>query len=94
MEVKEKLIAIPQWWPETRTDGPTVSRSQDNFDFDFGSDRSIPIRPCGGGLEYLHRNPTIHKRRKKGTQYPGYNRATLFMGEINTATWPFGLGVS
>jgi hypothetical protein len=25
-----------------------------------------PIHPCGGGVEYLHRNPASRKRRRKG----------------------------
>jgi hypothetical protein len=31
---------------------------------------------------------------KKGTQCLGYNRATLFVGDINTGTWPSRLGES
>jgi hypothetical protein len=26
---------------------------------------------CGGGLEYLHRNPASRKRRRKGNPVPG-----------------------
>jgi hypothetical protein len=25
------------------------------------------IRPCGGGVEYLHRDPASRKRRRKGS---------------------------
>jgi hypothetical protein len=31
---------------------------------------------------------------EKGTQYLGYNRGTLFLGGINTGTWPSRLGES
>jgi hypothetical protein len=45
--------------------------------------------PCGGGFEYLHRSPVSRRRRRKGNRVPvGYNWATLFMGDINTRTWP------
>jgi hypothetical protein len=33
--------------------------------------------PCGGGLEYLHRNPASRKRRQKGNPVPGVK-----LGEI------------
>jgi hypothetical protein len=34
-----------------------------------------------------------HKRRQKGNPVPGgYNWATLFLGDINTGTWPSRLG--
>jgi hypothetical protein len=44
--------------------------------------------PCGDGLEYLHRIPASRKRLQKGTKCPGYNWVTLFLGDINTGTWP------
>jgi hypothetical protein len=50
--------------------------------------------PCGGGLEYLHRSPASRKRQQKGTQCRGFNWATLFLGDINTGTWPSKLGES
>jgi hypothetical protein len=61
------------------------------FDFD--------IDQVGGGLEYLHRSYASCKRRVlkddvKLTQCPGYNWATLFLGDINTGTWPSRLGES
>jgi hypothetical protein len=31
---------------------------------------------------------------EKGTQCLGYNRTTLFVGDINTETWPSRLGES
>jgi hypothetical protein len=31
---------------------------------------------------------------EKGTHTWGYNRATLFLGDINTRTWPVRLGKS
>jgi hypothetical protein len=27
--------------------------------------------PCGGGVEYLHRNPASRRRRRKGNPVPG-----------------------
>jgi hypothetical protein len=26
----------------------------------------MSVRPCGGGVEYLHRHPASHRRRRKG----------------------------
>jgi hypothetical protein len=37
MEGKEKLFAIPSWWPDTRTDWPTGRRSKESFDLDLRS---------------------------------------------------------
>jgi hypothetical protein len=51
--------------------------------------------PCGGGIEYLHRSPASRKSRRKGIPVPGlYNWATLFLGDINTGTWPSRLAES
>jgi hypothetical protein len=46
-----------------------------------------------GGFEYLNRSPASRGRR--GRREPsawGYNRATLFLEDIITVTWPFRLG--
>jgi hypothetical protein len=32
---------------------------------------SLNSDPCGGGLEYLHRNPVSRKGRQKGNPVPG-----------------------
>jgi hypothetical protein len=29
------------------------------------------LHPCGGGVEYLHRSPASHRRRRKGNPVPG-----------------------
>jgi hypothetical protein len=29
------------------------------------------LNPCGGGVEYLHRGPASHRRRRKGNPVPG-----------------------
>jgi hypothetical protein len=29
------------------------------------------VFPCGGGVEYLHRSPANHKKRRKGNPVPG-----------------------
>jgi hypothetical protein len=34
VEEKEKLVAGPRWWADTRTDWPTDRRSSNSFDFD------------------------------------------------------------
>jgi hypothetical protein len=40
-------------------------------------------------------SPASRKRRQKGNPVPGgYNWATLFLGDINTGTWPSRLGES
>jgi hypothetical protein len=44
-------------------------------------------------IEYLHRSPASCKRwvirdDVKGTQCPGVEQDTLFLGDINTGTWP------
>jgi hypothetical protein len=45
--------------------------------------------PCGGGVEYLHRRHASYRRRRKGRPSAWkYNLATLFLGDINTGTWP------
>jgi hypothetical protein len=55
----------------------------------------INIKPRGGGLDYLHRSPASRKMRpKKEPSARGYNWATLFLGDINTGTWPSRLGKS
>jgi hypothetical protein len=46
--------------------------------------------PCGGGLEYHHRSPANHRRRRKGR---GYNWAVLILGNMNRETWSSRLGV-
>jgi hypothetical protein len=52
-------------------------------------------RPCGGGVEYLHRSPASRRRqRKEKPSAWGYNWASLFLWDINTGTWPFRLGKS
>jgi hypothetical protein len=43
------------------------------------------LSPCGGLREYLHRSPASRKRRGKENPVPN---ATLFLGVINTGTWP------
>jgi hypothetical protein len=51
------------------------------------------VNPCGGGLEYLHHSPASRKRRqKREPSARGYSWATLFLGDINTGTWPSRLG--
>jgi hypothetical protein len=48
----------------------------------------------GFGLEYLHSNPAIRRRGRKGDPVPGgYNRATLSLGDTNTETWFSRFGV-
>jgi hypothetical protein len=47
--------------------------------------------PFGGGLEYLHRRQEVTKREPSAR---GYTWATLFLGDINTGTWPSRLGES
>jgi hypothetical protein len=44
----------------------------------------------GGGVEYLHRRPASHRRRRKGNPVPGGISGIL--GDINTGTWPSRLG--
>jgi hypothetical protein len=52
-------------------------------------------RPCGGGFEYLHRSPAIRRRRQKVEPGAwGHIWVNLFLGDINTGTWPSRLGES
>jgi hypothetical protein len=44
----------------------TDRQSQCNFDFDFDFDFTREYNPCGGGVEYLHRDPASGRRRRKG----------------------------
>jgi hypothetical protein len=48
----------PQPGLDTKTEKLTDRQSQCNFDFDF--------ELCGGGVEYLHRDPASRRRRRKG----------------------------
>jgi hypothetical protein len=47
---------------DTKTYWLTDRQSQCNFDFDF----DFTSNPCGGGVEYLHRDPASRRRRRKG----------------------------
>jgi hypothetical protein len=50
---------------------------------------------CGGGLEYLHHTPyESYEATKMEPSARGYNWVTLFLGDINTGTWPSRLGES
>jgi hypothetical protein len=43
----------------------------------------------GGGLEHLHHSLSNRKkRRKRNPNTRSYNWATLFLGEMNSETWP------
>jgi hypothetical protein len=45
--------------------------------------------PRGGGFEYLHGSPASRRRRRKGDPNAWvFNWATLFLGDVNTGTWP------
>jgi hypothetical protein len=57
------------------------------------------VKPEGGflrevGFEYLHRSSASRRRRRKGNPVPGYNWAALFLGDVNTGTWPSRFGKS
>jgi hypothetical protein len=73
---------------DTKTYWLTDRQSQCDFDFDSrvsrveaGSNNStLALRVVGGN--------------DKGPSACGYNRATLFLGDINTGTWPSRLGES
>jgi hypothetical protein len=47
---------------DTKTYWLTDRQSQCDFDFDFEFEQ----KPCGGGVEYLHRDPASRRRRRKG----------------------------
>jgi hypothetical protein len=44
----------------------------------------------GGEFEYLQSSPASHRKQRKCNLVPGCIRAALFLGYINTATWPPG----
>jgi hypothetical protein len=46
---------------DTKTDRLTDRQSQCDFDSDLKE-----FNPCGGGVEYLHRDPASRRRRRKG----------------------------
>jgi hypothetical protein len=53
------------------------------------------VNTCGGRLEYLHRSPCESQEvTKSEPSARGYNWVTLFLGDINTGTWPSRLGES
>jgi hypothetical protein len=43
---------------------------------------------CGGGIKYVHRSPVSRKAADTDPSARGYIWATLFLGDINTGTWP------
>jgi hypothetical protein len=43
------------------------------------------LTPCGGGLEYLHRSPASHKRRRRGNTV---SVETVMYGYWSSVTWP------
>jgi hypothetical protein len=45
----------------------SMCQSQCYFDFTLTEN----LRLCGGGVEYLHRNPASRRRRRKGNSVPG-----------------------
>jgi hypothetical protein len=49
--------------------------------------------PCGGVLEYLHRNPASLRRLRKGNPVPGVQLDQLPLVDINTETSTSGLEV-
>jgi hypothetical protein len=53
---KDKKIILIYFNAGVRTD--SILQSQNKF---------RTITPCGGGVEYLHRNPASRRRRRKGT---------------------------
>jgi hypothetical protein len=54
----------PQPGLDTKTNRLIDRQSQCDFDFDF--DLTNALNPCGGGVEYLHRDPVSRRRRRKG----------------------------
>jgi hypothetical protein len=50
--------------------------------------------PCAGGSNTFTLALRVVGGDEKGTQCLGYNRAILFLGDINTGTWPSRLGES
>jgi hypothetical protein len=53
----------------------------------------LPITPCGGGLEYLHRSPASPIKQRKENPVPeGIPRPPYHCG-LNTGTWSSGFGV-
>jgi hypothetical protein len=44
--------------------------------------------PCGGGFEYIHRRLQVVGGDEREPSVWGYNWAILFLGDINTETWP------
>jgi hypothetical protein len=47
---------------DTKTYWLTDRQSQCDFDFDL----KLVVNPCGGGVEYLHRDPASRRRQRKG----------------------------
>jgi hypothetical protein len=53
----------PRTGLDTKTDRLTDRQSQCDSDSDSDKNSS---NPCGGGAEYLHRDPASRRRRRKG----------------------------
>jgi hypothetical protein len=56
---EEQLQLSRVMWLDTKTYSLTDRQLQCDFDFDL-------IKPCGGGVDYLHRDPASRRRRRKG----------------------------
>jgi hypothetical protein len=50
-------------------------------------EESRRVIPFGGGVKYLHCRPASYEAMKREPSAWGYNRTTLFRGDINTETW-------
>jgi hypothetical protein len=64
------------------------------YKFTTWASRCTREHPCGGGVETSTVTLRVVGGDKKGTQCLGYNRSTLFLGDINTGIWPSRLGES
>jgi hypothetical protein len=50
--------------------------------------------PCGGGIDTSTVDLRVVRGDEREPSARGYNSATLFLGDINTRTWPSRLGES
>jgi hypothetical protein len=64
-------LTIKMWknyFPLSNSVSSNLRASIDKAASNFGWQVTTKKNPCGGGVEYLHRDPASRKRRRNGTK--------------------------
>jgi hypothetical protein len=75
------IFMLPADYPNKCFEGYTITINEQPT-------AQVYLFPCGGRIEYLHGSPASRRRRRKWNPGPGVYWAILFLGDINTGTWP------